>query len=192
VLWITAHDLLTLLFTEVYGASVPVFRIWLGVLLLAAIPAHGPLRVLDDTRFLALQTLVKLVVVAVFTLGFLSAFGLPGAVLIALGATLIGKSMLLSRLTRRTGSPLARVLPWRSYAGILFAGAAATVPAVAVRSVASSSIDRLVLAGTTYLIAYAVIVWCCGMLDRSEKQRVLGVVRRGASRSTDPRPCRVA
>ena len=192
VLWITAHDLLTLLFTEVYSAGVPVFRIWLGVLLLAAIPAHGPLRVLDDTRFLALQTLVKLVIVAVFTIGFLSAFGLPGAVLIALGAMLIGKSMLLSRLARRTGSPLSRVLPWRSYAGILFAGAASTVPAVAVRSAANSSIERLVLAGATYVIAYAVIVWCFGMLDPAEKQRVLSLVRRGASPSTDPRTCRVA
>ena len=192
VLWITAHDLLALLFTEVYSAGVPVFRIWLGVLLLAAIPAHGPLRVLDDTRFLALQTLVKLVVVAVFTIGFLSAFGLPGAVLIALGAMLIGKSMLLSRLARRTGSPLWRVLPWRSYAGILFAGAAATVPAVAVRSAANSSIERLALAGAAYVIAYAVIVWCFGMLDPAEKQRVLSLVRRGGSRSTDPRTCRVA
>ncbi len=192
VLWITAHDLLALLFTEVYSAGVPVFRIWLGVLLLAAIPAHGPLRVLDDTRFLALQTLVKLVVVAVFTIGFLSAFGLPGAVLIALGAMLIGKSMLLSRLARRTGSPLSRVLPWRSYAGILFAGAAATVPAVAVRSAANSSIERLALAGAAYVIAYAVIVWCFGMLDPAEKQRVLSLVRRGGSRSTDPRTCRVA
>jgi len=192
VLWITAHDLLALLFTEVYSAGVPVFRIWLGVLLLAAIPAHGPLRVLDDTRFLALQTLVKLVVVAVFTIGFLSAFGLPGAVLIALGAMLIGKSMLLSRLAQRTGSPLSRVLPWRSYAGILFAGAAATVPAVAVRSAANSSIERLALAGAAYVIAYAVIVWCFGMLDPAEKQRVLSLVRRGGSRSTDPRTCRVA
>jgi hypothetical protein len=48
VLGIAAHDLITVLFTDVYGASVPVFRIWLLVLLLAAVPAHGPLRVLDD------------------------------------------------------------------------------------------------------------------------------------------------
>lgn len=192
VLWITAHDLLGLLFTDVYSASVPVFRIWLGVLLLAAIPAHGPLRVLDDTRFLALQTLMKLVIVAVFTLGFLSAFGLPGAVLIALGAMLIGKSMLLIRLAHRTGSPLSRILPWKSYAGILVAGATAAVPAVAVRAAAFSNIDRLVLAGTTYLIAYAVIAWRFGMLDPSEKQRLLSLGRRGATRSTDPRTCHVA
>ena len=66
------------------------------------------------------------------------------------------------------------------------------MPAVAVRAAAFSSIDRLVLAGTTYLIAYAVIAWRFGMLDPSEKQRLLSLGRRGATRSTDPRTCHVA
>jgi O-antigen/teichoic acid export membrane protein len=178
VLGIAAHDLITVLFTDVYGASVPVFRIWLLVLLLAAVPAHGPLRVLDDTRVLALQTFAKLLLVAVFTIPFLAVFGLPGAVLVALAAMLFGKSLLLRRLAKRTGSPLSRVLPWRSYAGIVLAAAAAAVPAIAIRTMSSSSLERLVLTAGTYLVAYAAIAWCCGLLDRSDKQRLLGLARR--------------
>jgi O-antigen/teichoic acid export membrane protein len=178
VLGIAAHDLITVLFTDVYGASVPVFRIWLLVLLLAAVPAHGPLRVLDDTRVLALQTFAKLLLVAVFTIPFLTVFGLPGAVLVALAAMLFGKSLLLRRLAKRTGSPLSRVLPWRSYAGIVLAAAAAAVPAIAIRTMSSSSLERLVLTAGTYLMAYAAIAWCCGLLDRSDKQRLLGLARR--------------
>lgn len=178
VLWITAHDLLTLLFTDVYGASVPVFRIWLLVLLLAAIPAHGPLRVLDDTRFLAKQTLAKLVFVAVLTVPFLGVFGLEGGVLVALGAMLFGKSVLVWRLARRTGAGLSRALPWGSYAGILLAGAAAAAPAHAVGALAGSAIERLLLSGGMYIAAYAVMIWLLGLVERSEKERLAGLLRR--------------
>lgn len=178
LLGLAAHDLITVLFTDVYAASVPVFRIWLLVLLLAAVPVHGPLRVLDDTRVLALQTFAKLLIVAVFTIPFLAIFGLPGAVLVALAAMLFGKSLLLVRLAKRTGSPLARVLPWRSYAGIALAAAAAAAPAIAVREIAGSSFDRLVLTAAAYLTAYAALAWKCGVLDRSDRQRLLGFARR--------------
>lgn len=186
LLAIAAHDLITVLFTEVYGASVPVFRIWLLVLLLAAVPAHGPLRVLDDTRVLALQTFAKLLLVAVFTIPFLAIFGLPGAVLVALAAMLSGKSLLLLRLAKRTGSPLSRVLPWRSYAGTVLVAAAAAVPAIAVREVASSSFERLVLTAGTYLMAYAALAWWFGLLDRSDKQRLLDFARRVRPGHVDP------
>lgn len=187
VLWLVSRDLFSVLFPEIYAASVPVFRIWLGVLVLAAIPAHGPLRVLGDTRFLALQTLLKLLIVAVFTVGLMSAFGLPGAVLAALVAMLIGKSILLARLRHHAGVGLSQLLPWRSYAGIVAAGLAAIVPAAAVRSIAPSGVERLVLTGAIYLTAYAIIVWRSGLLEASEQRRLVTVARRLLSRRTDTR-----
>ena len=177
-LWITAPDLFRVLFTERYDASVPVFRVWLCVVLLAAIPAHGPLRVLGDTRFLALQTFMKLVIVAGLTIPFLSLWGLSGAVLVALGAMLVGKSTLLVRLANRTGCRLSHVVPWRSYAGVLLAAGVAIVPAIVLPSVAQSSPARLALAGSVYLFAYGATVWCSGLLDPAERRRALELAGR--------------
>lgn len=192
VLWIVSHDLLTVLFGDAYGASTPIFRIWLGGLFLAALPAHGPLRVLGDTRFVALQTMVKLAVVVVFIDTFLSAFGLSGGVLVSLIATLVGKAMLVVRLKHLAAVPVSQVLPWRSYAGITVAAAIAAVPAVAVRSVTTGSIEGLVVTGATYLIAYAILTWRSGVVSPSEKRMIVTLGRRFLDRSTGRRSCPVA
>jgi O-antigen/teichoic acid export membrane protein len=192
VLWITAPDLFRVLFTERYDASVPVFRVWLCVVLLAAIPAHGPLRVLGDTRFLALQTFTKLMIVAGLTLPLLSVWGLSGAVLVALGAMMVGKSTLLVRLANRTECRLSHVLPWRSYAGILLVAGVAMVPAIVLRSAAESSLARLALAGSVYLIAYGATVWCSGLLDPAERCRAIELARGVLGRTPDVRPSRAA
>lgn len=192
VLWITALDLLRVLFTDRYDASAPVFRVWLCVLLLAAIPAHGPLRVLGDTRFLALQTLMKLAIVAVLTIPLLSLWGLSGAVLVALGAMMVGKSTLLVRLANRMECRLSHVLPWRSYAGILLAAGVAIVPAIVLRSAAESSLARLALASSVYLIAYGATVWCSGLLDPAERSRALELAGGLLRRTPDARPSRAA
>jgi O-antigen/teichoic acid export membrane protein len=159
VLWIVAGDLITVLFTEAYAASVPVFRIWVLLLVLAALPVHGPLRVLGDTRFIAIQTALKVGIVAVLIDGALSVFGLAGGVLVSVVAMLIGKTMLLARLRRLTAVPVAELLPWRSYLGILVAAAAAAVPAVLVRSISAPGIERVVAAAATYAAVYALAAW---------------------------------
>lgn len=178
VLGIVARDLLAVLFTDVYAAAAPIFRIWLGVLLLAAIPAHGPLRVLGDTRFLALQTILKLAIVVVFIEAFMSAFGLPGAVLVMLAAMSIGKGLLLLRIRHLAAIPLSELLPWRSYAGIALAAAAAAVPAVTVGAVAASPLGRLISTGVAYLAVYVVLAWSLGLLNIAEKRTLIDLGRR--------------
>ena len=188
-LFVVSRDLLSVLFTEAYAGSVPVFRIWLAGLLLVALPAHGPLRVLGDTRFLALQTMVKLTIVVVFIDVFLSAFGLMGGALVSVAAVLVGKSMLLARLGHRTGVPLPQILPWRGFAGIVLAGAAAAVAAVAVGAVMRSGVERLLVTAVTYGSTYAVLTWCSGALEPAEKHALLRHGRRLASRYTGRRSC---
>jgi hypothetical protein len=47
----------------------------------------------------------------------------------------------------------------------VLAAAAAAVPAIAIRTMSSSSLERLVLTAGTYLMGYAAIAWCGGLLD---------------------------
>jgi O-antigen/teichoic acid export membrane protein len=159
VLWIVAEDLIVVLFTDAYAASVPVFRIWVLLLVLAALPVHGALRVLGDTRFIAIQTALKVGLVAVLIDGFLSMFGLAGGVLVSVVVMLIGKTVLLVRLQRLTAVPVAELLPWRSYLGVVVAAAGAAVPAALVWSSVAPGIERVVIAAATYGAVYALAVW---------------------------------
>jgi O-antigen/teichoic acid export membrane protein len=187
MLAVVAGDLLVVLFTDAYAASVPVFRAWICLTLFAALPVHGALRVLGDTRFVAMQTAIKLAVVVALIHGFLSVFGMTGGVMVSLLAMLVGKTILLVRLQRLTAVTVSELLPWRSYAVIAIAAAAAAWPAVTVRALGGSSLERLLFAGVTYVVAYGLLASWLGLLPFSVAAGVGGLVRRLHGRGSAPR-----
>jgi O-antigen/teichoic acid export membrane protein len=168
VLFLASGDLIIFLFTNVYSSSIPVFRVWLLSFLLVSLQPHGVLRAYGDTRFLAIHNVLKLLIVAVLIQGFVSAFGLTGAVGVTVLALFAGKCMLLFRLKRLSGATLSRVLPWRSLAGIAAMSVSAALPLLALRyNFDWPILVRLVSLGATYAVGYAFLSWL--FIWRAEK-----------------------
>ena len=153
-LLVLSRDLIVVLFTDRYAASVPIFMIWALSMLFAALQTDAVLRVFAQTRFLLLLNSVRMVLL-LGTIGwFLSTFGPRGAVLVTLLGMLTAKILALGRIRALLRVDLRRLLPWRALGmNVLVAGTAA-VPALLIRSASGVPLlPRLLLTGLTYATA---------------------------------------
>jgi O-antigen/teichoic acid export membrane protein len=119
-----APEVITVLFTRQYLASVPVFQLWTFALVFAVPCVDAVLRARAQTRFLLGLNVLRLAMVIALIGWCLQAFGLPGAVLAMLAATAATRVMAIARLARLLGVGAGTVLPWRS---LLVTGACAVV-----------------------------------------------------------------
>src|SRR5205814_165869 len=76
---VDAREIIVLLFTSRYLASVPIFVAWSSMILLSALQVDGVLRVFAQTRFLLALNLVRLAVIAGLLPWSLARFHLLGA-----------------------------------------------------------------------------------------------------------------
>jgi O-antigen/teichoic acid export membrane protein len=156
---VLARPFIITLYTDVYAASVPIFMVWALTIVPAIFAVDAVLRVYAQTRFLLVMNLVRLGFVASLIGWFLGMFGLPGAVLVTLSATVVAKSLAVVRIATLLRVPLTRVLPWRTLGRIGVRAAAAAVPAWWLAAVLDTPWMAFVAGGSAYGIAYAVLCY---------------------------------
>jgi O-antigen/teichoic acid export membrane protein len=156
---VMAREIIVLLFTTAYEASVPIFMLWSLTMLTSVLVADGVLRVFAQTRYLLLQNIVHLAIVASLAGTFLGLFGLQGAVLVTLLASLTVKSAAVVRICRLMRIPLSEALPWRAIGLAAACATIATAPALAVNRLSLPPLAALALAATAYGLVYAALYY---------------------------------
>ena len=178
-LLIGGRELILLLFSERYAASVPTFLVWSTALLPGVLQTDGVLRAFAQTRFLFLMNLLKLALIAATIGWLLSAFGLPGAALATICALAAGKAAALLRIARLFGVGLREILPWRALGGILSAAAVAGLPALLLKGGVRLPILPMLLAVLAcYGAAYAALLGPLRIFARAVRQPVSGALAR--------------
>ena len=119
-------------FTSKLQPGIPIFAIWALTVIPAAIAVDAMLRVYAQTRFLLVMNVVRLGLVMALIGWFLSAFGLIGAVVITLLATVAAKGIALVRIASLLQVRVHQVLPWRALGRMTARALIAGVPAWAV------------------------------------------------------------
>jgi O-antigen/teichoic acid export membrane protein len=170
LLLVSARDLIVLLFTEAYAASVPIFMAGVSAILFSTVPIDGLLRVYAKTRTLLALNLIRLTVIASLLYGFVQWFGLVGAVLVTVCALAVGKAVGLYAMAKVWGGTCATILPWRHLAVAGAAAAAAALPALAVGyELQAGPLVRLLALGTVYAAAYGTLALAFGLLQEGER-----------------------
>ena len=164
LLYVCGPTLLTFLFTERYRDSVPIFRLAILAIPLAALPLDGAMRARAQNRFVLAVSVVKLAVtVPLVVIGF-HAFGLQGAMAGWVGAESLTRGILLARAGQLLGG-MRRLLPWRTLAlQSLAAALAAPVGAVALRFAHGPALLRLLLCGAATGLCYLAVLRATGEL----------------------------
>jgi O-antigen/teichoic acid export membrane protein len=158
LLELVAGDLIVTLYTPLYAASVPIFRVWCLTILLSVLQTDAVLRVHAQTRFILVLNLLRLALIASTVAWSLRTLGLPGAALAAVAALALAKTLALARLRPLLGAGLAGLLPWGTLARIGGVAVAAAVPALFVRAeLDAAPWARLMAAATAYALAYAAL-----------------------------------
>ena len=170
VLLIAARDLIVMLFTDNYLASVPIFMTGLTAIFFATVPVDGLLRVYAKTNLLLIINLFRLALIAISIQWFVTSFGLVGAVLVTVLALGIGKLLGLVVMSGRWQSGVRNMLPWRALSGIAALSIAAGLPALAVAyGVQTNTAFRVVLVGMVYASAYMGMAIGFGVLSVQER-----------------------
>jgi O-antigen/teichoic acid export membrane protein len=174
VLVVLAHELIVVMFTEDYAASVPVFVVFtLGTSLIVVL-SDSVLRVFAQNKYLIVQNLLRLLLIAALITPFLENFGLVGAVLVTLLANAAAKVFALGRVKTLLEVNVAQLLPWRSLALVLVLTAFAGIVTEALRlALPLPPIVKLVVCGGAFMLTYYVALLFAGPLHDDEKQELL-------------------
>jgi O-antigen/teichoic acid export membrane protein len=187
---VTAHDLVTVLFTPAYLPSVSIFRVWTTAIVWTVLMTDGVLRVYADTRFLFLLNTLRLVVNVALIFWFMSTWGLVGAVLVTVLATAITRIVALARIRTLMGVSLSRLLPWRALGGAAAAATLATLPALLLGEVlAISPLLRGILTGSVYAASFVFLLLAFDLLNDDERgglKALVGRVRLAAPPLLEP------
>jgi O-antigen/teichoic acid export membrane protein len=150
-----AREIIVVLFTATYEASAPIFMLWSLTMLASVLVVDGVLRVFAQTRYLLVQNVVHLLIVATLAVPFLNVFGLAGAVLVTLLATVLVRTFAVVRISRLMGVRLSQALPWRTLAMAASCAVAALLPAFWItRSADLPPLAALPISALTYGLAY--------------------------------------
>jgi len=113
ILVVSGRDLIVLLFTNAYLASVPIFSLWALATALQALPTDAAMRVYADTRTILALNVARFVFV-VLTMGYaLNRFGLIGPVLVTIAAGTIAKALSLVRIAKLVKVRFLHVVDWK-------------------------------------------------------------------------------
>jgi O-antigen/teichoic acid export membrane protein len=153
---VMARQVIVGLFTTTYEASVPIFTMWaLAAVLPPMFAVSGVLRVYAQTRFLLFMNVFRLALVAISISWFMSAFGLPGAVMVTFICSMIVQLFGVVRIAALMRVGVRNALPWGRLAGISIRAAAAALPAWWIaRHLAIPPLAVLFVAGLVYAAAY--------------------------------------
>ena len=175
-----ARDVLVLLYTERFEASVPIFMVFLLMIPLAALELDYIARAFADTAFIFRINLIRLTLSALLLGVMVAPWGLAGAAwatVLALGVT---KLVTLRKLKALFGIPVSRLLPWSRLAKIfLIAGVAGAAVWLIPSATGSMGIGvRLLLSGICFTTLYGLLIWSSDLLEPTERQWMIDKGRR--------------
>jgi O-antigen/teichoic acid export membrane protein len=183
---VEGRDIILALFTAKYAASIPLFRIWSLLILMATLQLDGVLRVYAETRFILVLNIVRLVIVGALIAPSMKYFGLLGPVGVIVLATVVFKVGALVRVVRLFEVSWADFLPWRRTAILGAAAIGSAVPVFLFKAaVTLRPLPLLLSASTSYSLVYIALVWRLGLLTDDEKAAITGWLSRKVLRRSD-------
>jgi len=151
--------LITVLFTDAYRASIPIFQVVTFGTLLAPLLTDAVLRVYSETPWILRVNAIKLLLTAILVPAAVAWGTLAGVALIGVLITTVGKGLMLKRIAERLHVRAAGLMPWLALTLVGAEAAVCLIPAVwASRAWASSPAERLVIGLVVYGIAYATVL----------------------------------
>jgi O-antigen/teichoic acid export membrane protein len=164
LLYVCGPTLLTFLFTDRYRDSVPIFRLAILAIPLAALPLDGVMRARAQNRFVLAASVVKLAVTVPMVVAGFHLYGLRGAMGGWVAAEAATRGIMLWRAGQILGG-MRSLLPWRTLSLQALASAvAAPAGAVALRYAQGPVLLRLFLCGTAMGLAYLAALRATGEL----------------------------
>lgn len=170
LLLVVSRDLIVMMFTETYTASIPIFMVSVTAILFASIPMDGLLRVYARTNMLFMINLIRLALIALLIHWAIGSYGLAGAMLVTIGVLALGKAIGLAAAASLWRVGVRQVLPWGSLSQIAAVSVTAALPALAVAyGFQAAPWFRVLAIGAVYAVTYAAMALGSGLISHQER-----------------------
>jgi O-antigen/teichoic acid export membrane protein len=181
-LLIVGREFITLLFTSQYGASWPIFAVYITVIPAGVLVLDPITRAYAGQRFflLKLRLVLFAMMMAVFALGT-TRLGLLGTIVIVVAVQVIGTAATAVKLSRVMQLHAADFAPFAVLGRIVAASVAAGVVCAATRwaLMPAAPFTIVVVCGVFYAGAYGAALLAARVLDRDDWAVLRGVFDRG-------------
>ncbi len=175
---VSARQIVTLLYTQKYLASVPIFAVWSTLIMLSALQVDGVMRVFAQTRFLLALNIMRFLIIAGLIRWSLAVFHLTGPVIVVLLSMIAFKLAALLRMRKLLEIGIGELMPWRNLTAILGASGCAGAGAMAVESQMHAPKAVILFAmGAAFTAIYAALVWGFSLMGHEEKAALAGWAR---------------
>jgi hypothetical protein len=165
LLLVVAPALIEVVFSRVYLAAVPLFRLSVVPIVLAALPLDGVMRARAQDRFVLVLSAAKLAATAPLVLGGLALYGPLGAFGGWVAAESLGRGAMLVRTASLFDVSLLRVLPGKALANHATATAFAMAPTwLALHATPGALLLRLAVSSLVFALAYLGLSFARGWL----------------------------
>jgi O-antigen/teichoic acid export membrane protein len=176
---VMAREIIVLLFTPKYIASVPIFIAWTTIIVLTIFQVDGVLRVFAETRLILVLNLVRLAIIAGLMKWSLSALHLLGPACVIVLALVVFKTAALMRMKTLLGVTIGHLLPWRNLTNLAGAAVGAAAVVLIVKwQLHVPALTLLCAAVTSYIATYVMLVWNFNLLSVHERLAVARVMGR--------------
>ena len=170
---LSAREIITVLYTADYVASVPIFMVSTVAIVFAIVPVDSALRAFARTRMLLALNLFRLALIASTIAWFVSRWGLPGAVLVTIVAAGTAKMIALVRIAQLMRVGIRDVLPWRTMGVATASAIGALAPILILRShLPHRALVSTLVIGAVYVVIYAAILAVVWLFARSRFRAV--------------------
>ena len=164
LLAISAPTLISFLFTDRYLAAVPIFRLAIISIPMAALPLDGVMRACAQNRFMFRVSVLKLALTVPLVCLGLRLFGPIGALGGWICAEETCRFLLLRRAAQVFGTSVLRALPRELWLQVVAAVAASLPGAIALHFSGGPLLVQLCTGGIVFAIAYLGVLRALGVL----------------------------
>jgi O-antigen/teichoic acid export membrane protein len=158
-MFIAARDIIALVYTEAYLASVPLFQVSTLAILPMCLCIDAVLRAHAETRALFSLNLARLAFVAILIGWCLATFGLVGAMVATVLATVLARALGLVRIAQIMHVGILDLLPWKRLSLTAAIALASAFPASLARdAVSAPRLIELSITAAVYGAAF-LLLW---------------------------------
>lgn len=166
-----ASDLIVLFFTDTYAGSVPLFRIAVMTILLAAFLTEGMLRCHAQAKFFLLIPSLKVVLTLLLIVPLIRLWGLLGAVVATVLVAYVGKFLMLWKVRKLMQVSWSAFLPWRDLGGIFSLAAVIAFALASLREMLIlSPLPALLLLSFLYWTSFGLVLFFTPLLPDSIRE----------------------
>lgn len=174
-----ADEIITLLFTDNYKDSIPIFRIFIFLIPLSAILVQHVPRAFSETGFILKNNLICLFLTVLFGMLFINYFGIMGPALGFILANLIWKIIHLNKCKKMVNTDLRKLLPFGSMTNVALISIVVGIMITNLKVfLPGSKLISISVSYILYSVIYVALFWKTGILIQNEKQIIIAFLKK--------------